>query len=215
MAGKLKLKEVALKVKTNIKIEQILGQPTTPQFSDVVVAASNKNKKKSGRSGMHLYKKEKHTNSGLKVKGVCFWAPVLYDTINWAESLSWLNLTFVVVAAYAGMALVFAAVMLPLNEQLVFTEDIENVDSKLAGVFFFISSNLISLGCEFAFPNSTGTHLLTMLVQFTGILMNLLLFGVMLSKFTRKKEPLIISKSATLSKVCGVWPCHRQAWGAA
>jgi hypothetical protein len=131
------------------------------------------------------------------------WTPIFFDTFNWAKDLSWGFLVFLIILSYVSGGLLFAVLMIPLKSQFVFDDSVAEVDFE--DLFFFASSNLISLGAEYGYANSRGTHWVIMVTHFCGILMNLLLFGVLLAKFTHKKSGLILGK-VVLSKVAGR-PC--------
>lgn len=159
-------------------------------------------------SGAVLYRKQKQdSHQNFTVKGVASWVPVFYDTFQWAESLPWWQLVPVIVLLYLLMSALFALLMLPMATEVLFDGDSSFVRrGAYERLFYFSSSTILSLGCEYAFPNSTRMHLLFMAEQMCGMLMNLLLFGVLLSKFTKKSNSLVLCSKVVLSRVEGC-PC--------
>jgi hypothetical protein len=133
--------------------------------------------------------------------------PVLFDTFHWAQSLSWWDLTFLVISAYMTIALLFALVMLPFEADLVLDASANfEQSSRLEKMLYFSSAHLVSMGVEWGYANSRPTHVIVMAMHFCSSLMNLLLFGVMLAKFSTKKSGLIIAPKICLSTMEGV-PC--------
>ena len=159
-------------------------------------------------SGAVLYRKQKQdSHQNFTVKGVASWVPVFYDTFQWAESLPWWQLVPVIVLLYLLMSALFALLMLPMATEVLFDGDSSFVRrGAYERLLYFSSSTILSLGCEYAFPNSTRMHLLFMAEQMCGMLMNLLLFGVLLSKFTKKSNSLVLCSKVVLSRVEGC-PC--------
>jgi hypothetical protein len=127
---------------------------------------------------------------------------IIFDTFHWAQSLPLIQLIPSILFVYILAAALFALCMLPIQDDIVFDSDL-GVDNGYERTFYFSTSYLISLGCEYGFPNSFRMHALCMIAQLCGILMNFVLFGVLLSKFTRKSSSLILSESVVLSRVNG------------
>jgi hypothetical protein len=149
----------------------------------------------AGPSGL----RKKRKRSGWWMVDSSVLGPMLFDTFHWARSLSWPKLTVFIAGVYVSIALVFAAMIVPLHAQFVFDASYLPPRGKFEQMFYFASAHLISFGVEYGYANGSGSQMAVMMMHYCGSILHLLLFGVLLAKFTMIKSALILARKVVLS----------------
>ena len=116
---------------------------------------------------------------------------------NWYWLLldaSWSTLAKVIVVVYVAVTLLFSLMTLPYIGEIHGREDWDGGSFETA--FVFILTNLLSIGLGTFEPSGRATQFITLATYFTGVIINVLMFSIVVTKFQRPQAEIVFSKSA-------------------
>ncbi|GBG26881.1 Inward rectifier potassium channel 2 [Hondaea fermentalgiana] len=158
----------------------------------------------------HSYKQRKylpdHIESGKRKKrsalhgtGASKW----YEAKNWYYVLldwSWAFVFFLSALSYLLMCLLWSLVSWILSDEIECEsgEDIF-IPGTFGSAFVFATSNILTLGYGPCLPGSYGLYVLSCVQQFAGIMLNVIVLSVVVSKFQIPKPDIVFSKKALVT----------------
>ena len=124
--------------------------------------------------------------------------------VNWGKNwywmlldASWMQLGGVVTVIYTFIALIFAIITTLFFDELSGTD---NEDVSGLGRFemsmMFVITNLVSIGLGTFEPSGRATQVITILTYFIGLIINVLLFSIVVTKFQRPQAEIVFSEVA-------------------
>ena len=124
--------------------------------------------------------------------------------VNWAKNWywmlldsSWKELGFVVLAVYSLTGILLALLTLPAFHEIQGTDSPEVSHLGTFEVsFVFIITNLLSIGLGTFEPSGRWTQMITVMSYFAGLVINVLLFSIVVTKFQRPQAEIVFSECA-------------------
>ncbi|GMH93841.1 hypothetical protein TrVE_jg1886 [Triparma verrucosa] len=119
--------------------------------------------------------------------------------VNWSKNWYWMlldstwrELSMVVIFIYVTIALLFAGFTMPFFSEIGGTEDTELEEFEVG--FVFIMTNLLSIGLGTFEPSGRATQIITVMTYFLGLIINVLMFSIVVTKFQRPQAEIVFSE---------------------